>query len=132
MKALLNNTGGISDGLINGPYAREALPPGSAWLDDEAPDAPGVRSAIAGSNLTIVWSPASGEEVFRWVVYVQRGNTWTYDIHNRTDRNCIIPLMLPKEEGGDADPETAITQIAVSAVDRMGNESAKSILDITR
>jgi len=140
MKALMENRGGIADALATGPYVRPALVPPSPWLDDRPPDAPRVRTEVIGGDLVVSWEPRGKEEVFRWVVYVKQGEDWRYEILNRKDRSFSIrlPGAVPCT-GGEIDlmwcdvPEEdsgGITRVAVSAVDRTGNESVRTVVEI--
>jgi hypothetical protein len=69
--------------------------------------------------------------VFRWVIYYQYGRTWDYTILNAQDREIVIPMNRiirdrPRLQQGDTNYQTridALMNIAVSAVDRVGNES---------
>jgi len=140
MKALMENRGGIADALVTGPYGEPALVPPSPWLDDKAPDAPRVHVAVDGDDLIVSWEPRGKEEVFRWVVYVKQGKNWRYEILNRRDRS--FPVRLPGMApctGGEIDlmwcdvPEEnpgTITHVAVSAVDRTGNESVRTVVEV--
>src|SRR5690606_26140921 len=101
-------------GLIEGPYKKQALVPASPWLDDKAPAAPVVKTDLQQGQLKISWNHADVKDVFRWVVYYQYGNTWSYVVLNRQDRFLVKPVL----EGG-----VKLNKVVVSAVDRTGNES---------
>ncbi len=120
-KALMDTSATLSTALLTGPYRRQALVPPSPWLDSEAPQPPQVSYALQNDTLMIRWSHQHKEDVFRWVVYYQQGKAWNYQILNKEDAHLEIPLYTVTEE---TDEKVAITQIAVSAVDRSGNESA--------
>lgn len=101
-------------GIVNGPYRQDALVPASPWLDDRAPAAPTVQTAGTGDSLQISWIHPDSTDVFRWVVYCQYGNAWTYTVLNHNARTCNVKLLQGKNK---------LNQLAVTAVDRMGNES---------
>jgi hypothetical protein len=103
--------------LIEGPYQKQALVPPSAWLDHKAPEAPAVKVEQAEEMVNIRWSHADDKDVFRWVVYYQYGKNWSYRIMSRNDRT----LQLHPHDG-----KNKLSAVAVSAVDRMGNESVRS------
>ena len=137
MKALLENRQGIADSLVCGPYRTTSLVPPTPWLDNKPPDAPVVNARITGNNIAVSWSHKNSDDVFRWVVYAKRGDYWYYDIVNRNDRNHMIPLPeTDSSESQQASPETTTESleppdyVAVSAVDRMGNESGKTAVKI--
>jgi len=135
MKALLDNRGGIADKLVEGPYMTPALVPTSPWLDNKPPVAPKVRASVDGDNVTVSWTPSTGEEAFRWVVYYRRGDEWRYDIHDRDDRSYTIspaPVEQPAAVGENTEEAEVvpITLIAVTAVDRTGNESRPALITL--
>ncbi|HLP16485.1 MAG TPA: family 10 glycosylhydrolase [Bacteroidota bacterium] len=133
MKHLMKDTSRFNQALISGPYKNEALVPCSPWLDREAPDAPTVAATAAeGDTLLVSWMPAHADDVFRYVVYYRYNTTWSYRIAHRKDRVCTLPMSrtvkAPQRKNqagqdGTADTIERLTGIAVSAVDRMGNES---------
>lgn len=104
--------------LIEGPYKKPALVPASSWLDDEAPESPAIAFSEQGDKIHIKWTHTDTEDVFKWVVYYRYGNTWDFQILNSQDRS----LEVNSSEG-----KRTINAIAVSAVDRTGNESKKTI-----
>ncbi|MBV9987134.1 MAG: family 10 glycosylhydrolase [Chitinophagaceae bacterium] len=103
-------------GLLDGPYKQDALVPASPWLDNTPPAMPVVTSDKQADQLTVRWTHPDMKDVFRWVVYYQYGNAWSYTILNRNDRSFELKLLENKQ---------ALKKIAVTAVDRVGNESAK-------
>lgn len=109
--------------LLNGPYKREALVPPSPWLSKRTPDAPISVNEIRGTDWYISWTHAAPEKIFRWVVYTQYGNTWSYKILNKDDRFLLVPksILVGKTE-------TPLNGYAVSAVDRLGNESTVNVV----
>ena len=104
----------MAQALLNGPYQKKALVPSSSWLDNTSPDAPQLTSRQDGDSLRLSWTHANPEDVFRWVVYFKYGNAWNYEILNKDERAFNLPVLSGTSK---------ITQIAVSAVDRTGNES---------
>jgi hypothetical protein len=65
------------------------------------------------------------------VVYYQYDKSWNYKILNRNDKSFAIPMsrivkIQPRRRQSETEvKETTeyLTQVAVSAVDRVGNES---------
>lgn len=106
--------------LIEGPYQKDALVPASSWLDNKAPAAPTVKTVQAGDTINVSWSHANASDVFRWVVYYQYGKNWRYRIMDRDDRS----IQLSPLEG-----KNKLNAVAVTAVDRVGNESDRSEVD---
>lgn len=109
--------------LVSGPYRNGALVPASPWLDDQPPLAPSsVRVQKTGdTSLQVSWAHTNEKDVFRWVVYYNYGTTKAYRIMNRNDRSALIPGSVPGPKGS----RLPVTGIAVTAVDRMGNESER-------
>ncbi|WP_424492761.1 glycoside hydrolase family 10 protein [Salinimicrobium sp. GXAS 041] len=99
--------------IAEGPYRKEALVPESPWLDAIVPAAPVVVPERISDKINITWVPGDEEEIFKWVVYLKRGDSWTYDI---LDRNATSVEVVRTEKN-------PVTAVAVTAVDRTGNES---------
>lgn len=109
----------LTKAVVEGPYRKPALVPGSPWLDDQEPESPVAVPEKLTDTLKITWVASGEEEVFRYVIYFKYGNEWNYQIMNRKDNFVEIPLFLENKDGA----KTEITAIAVTAVDRTGNES---------
>lgn len=111
----------LQNALISGPYKNGALVPPSPWLDNKAPEMPATVN-MKKFNDTIVlinWTHADEKDVFRWVVYYCYGNTNNYKIMNRNDRSVLLPESVVAKNN----KRMEISNVAVSAVDRTGNES---------
>ena len=131
MRAFMRDSTLLRDGLRNSPYQKPALVPPSPWLDNTSPAAPGVETNTVNDTLVVTWSHKNELDVFRWVLYYQYGASWEYKILNKKDRT--IPLALTRtaverlrtRAGQDSVITTTrpLARIAVSAVDRTGNES---------
>ena len=104
----------LATAIKEGPYRKEALVPASPWLDNKAPEAPIVVPAVEEEMLELSWVPGDDEKVFRWVVYYNYGSYWNYKIldHNKDS------LAFQRSINGKP-----LVSIAVTAVDRTGNES---------
>ena len=118
MKRLMNDEHALGERLRKGPYERRALLPASPWMDADAPDPPRVRVALSGGEHTITWTPARGEPAFVWVVYWEVNQVWQHAIVPGRRRSFAIPKAA-----------RGATRIAVSSVDRMGNESRRAVVD---
>lgn len=133
--ALIKNDS-LSKALLNGPYKKPALVPASPWLDNKAPASPVTETAIVGDSLNISWSHSDEKDVFRWVVYYKYGTQWDYTILNSTERSIklqrsllLMPTAVQKEAGNTSSTRITLNGIAVTAVDRTGNESIPFRLD---
>ena len=109
MAALLQDRDGIATRLQRGPYATPALVPATPWLDDQPPPAPGLR--LAGTRVAI--EPGAGEAAARWAVWRRVGGTWVFAVLPAAQRSFAL-------DGAGA--------VVVSAVDRVGNVSARTAL----
>lgn len=104
----------IGEALIEGPYKKEALVPASPWLDNIAPKSPVVSSEIKGDMLELSWAMEEDEKAFRYVVYYKYGSSWSYKILDHTENSIRFSMMING---------TSLNSIAITAVDRTGNES---------
>ena len=104
--------------LLAGPYKDGAIVPASPWLDKTAPEPPADTSTRSQDSLQVSWTHPNPADVFRWVVYYKYGNTWSYKILNRKERSFHLKLV-----GGTEKAPLKLNRVAVTAVDRTGNES---------
>ena len=134
MKALQKNFGGLADSLVERPYAQQALVPTSPWLDDQAPKAPSLNVDIEGEEAHVRLAHAEVDDVWRWVLYYKRGGRWQYIFFNGDIREYLLPLVVQEEaaEGEEPPPPELLREVAVSALDRLGNESEKTRLTLGR
>lgn len=131
MKSFMRDSSALNPVLKNGPYQKQALVPASPWLDHSAPSAPTVNSTIINDTITILWSHNNKNDVFRTVIYFQYENTWNNVIRNRDDSTLVLPMTRTnRKESRSRNGEVKVTEsieklngVAVSSVDRMGNES---------
>lgn len=121
MRALTEGTE-LGRALHRGPYFDHALVPASPWLDDEEPAAPDLRVSEAGDGgLELRWS--ADPEVFVRAVYLRCGGRWR------------LVEVLPQRSPGmrltrDDLLGLRVSAVAVSAVDRCGNESPRVLRDV--
>lgn len=116
MKSLMPADSASSIALKSGPYRNQALVPASSWLDNEAPEAPSIKAEKSDSILNITWSYSGKENPFLYIVYIKANGRWASE---------IVPaniLQSSKVVG-----KSEINAVAVSAVDRCGNESSKNV-----
>jgi len=128
MKALQRNYGGISKILMDGPYTHPVLIPPSTWLDDQAPTTPLVELEHKDGNIHIHWLHGEREDVNHWVVYLQRGEKWSYQILTSEHESLVLPSMIRSADG--LTPPAVLDKIAVTAIDRLGNESERVYLPV--
>lgn len=107
----------LSKALLDGPYKNQALVPESPWLDSKIPTAPIVIFQTLLNKLNVTWTHENKLDVFRWVVYYRYNNgPWQYKILSKNESSVELPKV--QEES-----KATITHIAVTAVNRTGNES---------
>lgn len=118
----------LSRALLEGPYKKEALVPASPWLGKKLPETPAVQLTKMTEGIQVSFTHPQADKVFRWVVYKQYGNSWTYQVLNRKERVATLPISIKDRANKDA----VLVKIAVTAVDRLGNESERIETDITQ
>lgn len=134
MKVFQRDSSVLNGVLKNGPYQQQAIVPSSPWLDNSAPNAPVVQSSVANDTLFVSWTHNDSADVFLSVVYFKYNDSWNYSVVNKYQRSLALPInRITKRETRNRNRETTITEtpeqltaIAVSAVDRMGNESEQT------
>ena len=108
----------LAQGLLEGPYKKQALVPASPWLDEIVPEAPLVSTKIDGNQVTVSWNHPELDDVFKWVVFYKYENSWDYQILDRTKNALALSLYLKETE-----KENPLTFIGVTAIDKTGNQS---------
>ena len=131
MKTFMKDTSYLNSGLKNGPYRRAALVPPSPWLNDHRPAVPYVETSVVNDTMHVTWSSDTTESVFRWVCYYQYNKSWEYSVFNKSDRSFALPMtrVVKEQPRGRRRDETpvertdSLQRVAVTGVDRLGNES---------
>lgn len=118
----------LSKALLEGPYKKDALVPASPWLGKKQPEAPAVQTSRTGNGLQVGFTHPNADKVFRWVIYTQYGNSWTYQILNRNEHAATIAAAIKDKNNKDVN----LVKIAVTAVDRLGNESERIETEISQ
>ncbi len=96
-------------------YARPALVPAFPWLAQEKPGKPSLALRNA-SKTTATWRSNSGVRAFLWVLQTRTGGEWKTEIcpASRTSRTW----------------SSAPDVVAITAVDRLGQTSAPTVLEL--
>ncbi len=97
--------------------------PASPWLDHTPPIEPNVITESIGDSLLIKWSHENKADVFQTIVYFHYQDYWDYQIYNQTENDCTIPKIFEYQDRKKNIIQLQLKEIAVSAVDRLGNES---------
>lgn len=118
----------LRNDLLAGPYKEEALVPESSWLDKKAPHKPTAAYEDRGNDLYVKWTAKNEKEVFKYVVYTQYGEKWTYRTLNARSSFFQVPKQI------EVNPKTKavakLKAIKVTAVGRTGNESDGEIITL--
>jgi len=116
----------LADTLIKSVYRKQALVPASPWLDNTPPWVPAVEKSVEGGSIKLSWSLPQDKEnkdAFHWVVYTQYGDTWSYKILNSNERSSVVNGSMQVGKN-----TIKLKAVAVSAVDRTGNESEVKVI----
>jgi len=121
--------------ISEGPYKRQALVPPSPWLDNKTPAAPEIKVSLEKDSLRISWLHENPDDIARWVVYYKYGSQWNHTIYGAINSSIQIPgFVINRNYMNHTHPDSIksteevlipLDSIAVSAVDRYGNESPK-------
>ncbi len=104
--------------VIRAQYPQPALVPATPWLDSTPPDKPKLSISESRAGLRADWAASGGEPAWLWVLQFRINDAWTTE---------ILPANQTSRTFFDSKPDV----IAVSAVDRSGNESAPATLQKT-
>jgi uncharacterized lipoprotein YddW (UPF0748 family) len=110
-KSLRNDLGNVQELLKSGVYKRDALIPESNWIKTERCAAPKVTIKKDAGKISINWREQGKTKAFWFVVYAKDKNGWSYSILPAATHNITLSA------------DRQISQIAVTSVDRLGNES---------
>jgi hypothetical protein len=117
----------LSNALIKGPYKNEALIPVTSWFKNQTLEAPKIKTEEVNERLKISWTHEEPTKVFRWIVYYKYEGRWDYTILESSADSFEIPLVSQNKyfnaDGQEIVTNNKLVEIAVSAVDRISNES---------
>lgn len=112
MKAILQERPGLVEALKE-LYAEPALVPASPWLADLP-----AKPVVNARGVKVSWSGDSGDDPFVWVVRTRSGDDWSTRIVSGRQTALDVPVSAQS--------------VAVSAVDRFGNESEATVVELRR
>ncbi len=138
MKSFMKDSSLLNNVLRSGPYKNPAIVPSSPWLDDSGPELPVVKTTVENDSVVIVWDEKHDTELFRSIIYCQFGSKWEYRVINSPLTRIVLPLQrkIQKANQTQTDEKSMVesteplTSAAVSAVDRMGNESGLTVVRV--
>jgi len=117
----------LADTIVKGPYKRQALVPATPWFKSEPLSAPKVSAKLDGGKVKITWQHDKPESVFNWVLYKKYDNRWSYEILTKDKFYCEITTAAESkffsDNGSEQVKKMELKEIAVTAVDRISNES---------
>ena len=110
-KSVRNDLGNLQKLLKSGVYKNDAIVPASNWIKTKKPAAPKVEIKKESGQLKINWREQGNVKAFWFIVYAKDKNGWSYSILPRSTKSIALS------------EERQISQIGVTSVDRLGNES---------
>ena len=114
MVALMQNRKGIGDQLRGGCYASPALVPATPWLGKDTPGTPSVAAVRKGN--AVMLKLAAGKANATYAIWSRYQGQWRFAVAPASRVDWSVP---DDARLGPADA------VFVSAVDRLGNESAR-------
>ena len=121
----------LSSAIVSGPYKKQALIPKTTWFKSEPISPPDIFMSKLSDKINIAWTHKEKEKIFRWIVYYKYANKWDYVILPNETTTFDVPLSSEykfiSEEGREITRKSELTEVAVSAVDRLSNESISTI-----
>ena len=140
----LVNSPVMTKAISDGPYRKEALVPSSPWLSTKLPEPPEVTLSLDKDSVNVSWISRNKTETARWVVYFKQGAQWNYNILDGARISYRLAAFAVNRTAVNRPDLQSLTNIekvlfrldsvAVTAVDRYGNESkviSKSIPGLT-
>jgi uncharacterized lipoprotein YddW (UPF0748 family) len=116
MSPFMKDSKGIDGSLLQGPYAEPALIPAMTWLKNSDPKRP-YASVSGGAQGRTLHLKRESQDTFEWVIYLKQGNQWN------------LSRVMPAADGAMSLAQfgQGVSEIAVSAIDRYGNESGRVV-----
>lgn len=121
MAPLMDNRKGITDQLRTRAYQSAALTPATPWLGATPPAPPqgAARRETAGIGLRL--APGAGVATTHYAIWSRYGSEWRFAV-----APASRPVLLLPDDGRAG----AAQALVVSAIDRLGNESARVSISI--
>ncbi len=121
MKPFMKDSKGIDEALVAGPYVGHALVPDSPWLRSRGPSAPHAKLTRSSSGLVLHVARGSGD-------------TREYSLYTRTEATWSFAGTFPENPAGFVISTDVFghlpDMVAVGALDRYSNESARVVLQV--
>lgn len=110
----LTKSPAMVEAIKNNVYQNKVLVPRTPWLQANPLLTPSLLLTSETSSVFAKWLHKQPEQVFHWVVYAKYDDSWEYEIVEAAQ----MEKSFPKVKNGKH-----LKVIAVSAVDRLSNES---------
>jgi len=120
MRALVRNSDNLIQRIDAEAYGEPALIPASPWLDNTRPSQPVVTSEVLGSDVLITLATDNNDDIWLWTVRAKYGREW---------KTVIVPGWRNTYRIKGINAKRPPSVVAVSAVNRLGNESALVVFD---
>ncbi|MCW8850284.1 MAG: family 10 glycosylhydrolase [Melioribacteraceae bacterium] len=131
--APLVNDKSLSKSLVNGPYKNQALVPSLPWLNIFPPGEPNIEVISNGDSIKIIVSHSRITRLRNWVLYTKYDDNWNYQILGIKQNVVTIPNELSsKPAKSDLTIKSKLDSIAISVVDKFGNESKLKLKKIIK
>jgi uncharacterized lipoprotein YddW (UPF0748 family) len=117
----------LAQAILEGPYKEPALTPKYPWLSNKIPKLPEVKVSKENDSLTVSWKHKNLSNISHWVLYFKFENEWDYRILSSDIKSQKVPLIKkinPSKNGDLTETTETLNTIAVSSVDKFGNESS--------
>lgn len=115
MKSLMAEHGDFGDVLRKKLYSEPALVPASPWLGDKRPAAPSMKVSAYEGAVRVSWSRDA--KVWQHAIWVRYGERWHFRVAPAGESSITL-----KDDAGLGGP---VSEVVLSAVDRLGNESGR-------
>ena len=122
MKALQDDSRGVAEALLSGPYAHPALVPATPWIPSKPPGKPQVRVQQTAERLLLHLRASGSKEPWLWVVRTCSDETWSTEILPGHQGRIVLPVSADGTR-----PERA----AISAVNRLGSEGPITLVEFS-
>lgn len=116
MRAGLMRPNGVEQALRQ-LYSQPALVPACAWTRSSPPERPRLTALSRGSGVRLSWRSPGGPKPFLWVLQTRNGGEWSTEILPGSRMSQVLKKSRPQV-------------VTVSAVDRYGNSSPPSSLQL--
>lgn len=119
MAPLMSDPKEIDQVLLQGPYSEPALVPACHWLKSSLPHPPkvGLRKTGQGEEISL---RRESQDTYEWGIYTKSNSGWTFRGVESAQQAALLPATLGPN----------ISEMAVSSLDRYGNESSRVVVKL--